>query len=248
MEDGEFMIMLVESVPISKRGLKKSIISLEDKIILGMKVVIMTVPIPEKLHKWQERRLKKRIYELLNKLRINTICLKQGFPYPEWFKGCRSIDGRELIRRILGRIAINNARNFDSVYVHVNGYDRNSFNAITELCQKFRLIMLSAKNNEIADGLYKAYGVSVIVDPTPERIMTADAAVFFDEAYEMPVFKDECNVIKADDSFDIEFGHTSGERIWIPDGYPQIPLISEAILRGCIGFENICIIKSEISP
>lgn len=243
------MIMLVESVPIQKKNLlKRPGISVENQIMLGMKVMIMTVPILDKLRKRQEARLINRITVLLREFRINTVHLKHDFPYPEWFRRYRSLDGKELTKRLLGKITINTAKSFEAVYIHVNRYDRSSFNAITELCQKFRIIMLSGKNGDIADRLYNEYGVSIIVAPTHERIMTADAAVLFSEPDEMPEFNEDCIVIKPDDSLYIELGLINGMKMNIPEGYPQIPLISEAIRKGSIGFDDICIMKSEISP
>ncbi len=243
------MIMLIEAVQKQKRRLlQKTVISVDDQIILGMKVKIMTVHMLGKIHKWQEARLKKRITEILSRLRINAVLVRTDFPYPEWFDNYRKPNGKDLLSRLLGTVTAMNAKEHNAVYVHIGRVDRSITKTLFDLCQSFRHIMFDRANVDIADLLYKTYGASIIIAPTAERVSIADAAVFFNEPLEMPEFKDDCVIVKADDSLNMEFAMTNGGSFDIPDGYPQIPLISEAILRGCIGFDDICIMKSEISP
>ena len=245
------MILLVESAPAEKKLFRrKQLILINNSIMLGMRVTVMTIPLAERLRTGQRERLKKRLTAVMGKLRINTVCLKNDFPYPEWFEGYRRPDGSAFIKRLMGKIAVMAADRHESVYVYMKRADRWNIRALAELCEGFRFVSLSAQNGEsgqISASLMKSCGASVMTEPTAERIKTADAAVFFDIPDEKPVLNESCVSLCVRNT-DAEFRMTDGSEIGIPDGYSQKSLISEAVLRGCIRFEDIQISRIKISP
>lgn len=245
------MIILVESVPIARIGLlRKQRIIITNSVVLGMKVMVMTIPIAENLRAWQRERIKRRAIALLGKLRINTVCLRKDFPYPEWFQAYRKPTGSDFIKRFFGKIAVMSAKKHDSVYVFLKHIDRASQISLADLCEEFRFVYITGQNSEairMADNLLSEYGASVIIDPTPERIKTVDAVVFFDDPTEAPMLN-ECCVVIGIESSDVEFCMSDGSDLNIPDGFSQNALISESILRGCIRFEDVKISRLKIYP
>lgn len=238
------MIMLIEAVPVKKSVLwRKQEILVTNKALLGMKVMVISVPIPIKQRAWQRERLRRQVQALTAQLRVNTVCIKNDFPYPEWFEGYRKPDSREFLKRFLGKIAVISSQKHDTVFVNLHRADRISYSALFELCDSFRHILLSGQIGDITDSLFRKFGASVITSPTPERIFTADAAVLFSEPDEMPCFNTDCAIIRPDDSLEVEVIDQNGHKLDIPDGYSKNVLISEAILRGSISIDDIRIVK-----
>lgn len=245
------MIMLIESKPIARIGLlHKQRIIITNSVILGMKVMVMTIQIADNLRQWQRKRIKRQAIAYLGKLRINTVCLREDFPYPEWFQAYRKPTGSDFIKRLFGKIAVMSAKKHDSVYVYLKHINRSTQKSIADLCEGFRFVYISGQKSEaiqMAKNLFSEYGASVIIDPTPERIKTVDAAVFFDEPTEASMLSEYCVAIGIENS-DVEFCMSDGSDLDIPDGFPQNALIYESILRGCIRFDDVKISRLKIHP
>lgn len=242
MEDGGFMIMLIGSTTVVKRTFfHKQNIIIDNRLILGMKVLEMTVPIAKNIKNKSKERIKRKVLEALSKHRVNTVCLKNDFPYPEWFSDYRMPKGNDVIKRLLGKIAVMASGKHELVYADLYRADRDSLKALSDMCEGFRFVCVSVRNgeaSEISKSMIKSCGASIIAEPTAERIKSADAAVFFEQPMVFPEINKACVIIDVDNT-KIDFCLSDGTELNIPDGYSQKALISEAIIRGYIRFEDI---------
>lgn len=245
------MIMLIRSaLAVKRRFLRRHSVIVDNRTVLGMKVMEMTVPIPERMRERQKERLKRKVLTILTDLRINAICVKDDFPYQEWFADHRRLTGNDVMKRNLGKIAVMASNRHELVYVYMQREDRECLKAITDLCEGFRLVCVSVQNGEasrITDSIMRSCGASIITEPTAERISSADAAVFFAKPAEDICLSEACVSVDIETT-DVEFCMADGTKPDIPDGYSQKALISEVILRGCIRFEDIQISRIKISP
>lgn len=236
------MITLIESVTTRNSFLKPMRrIIVDNKTIVGMKVMIVTIPIPAKVKAGRRERLKRSVLEFLRKLRVNTVCIRTDFQYPEWFEGFRKPTGQELVSELLSEYAVKKAEKHDSAYVFINRANSRSIKAVSELCEGFQTVCLKVENgscNQIRESILRGCGASIITEPTEERIYAADAAIFFDRPKEMPNLNKTCVIVSVD-SLKIRVVSENGTDAEIPDGYSQKALISEAILRGYIRFEDV---------
>lgn len=236
------MIILIESVDAVKKLFRhRQRILVDNRNVLGMNVMVVTVPIPEKPGQGQQRRLKRRVLALLMQLRCSAVYARTDFTYPEWFDGYSRISGEDIAREFLGNYAVKMAKCHDSVYVYMKSVDSKAFKAVAELSDSFRTVCVSLQYGsalQLAESIMRRCGASVIINPIEERIYSADAAVFFNEPIEMPILKPSCVCINADD-VPLRIVLADGREMFVPDGYPQKALISEAVLHGCIRFEDI---------
>lgn len=265
------MMMLIESVHVPKISFVQRFlmrlrrdfgITVTPEIILGLKFMKMTIPIAENSdEKWLEE-LREQAVMLMGEFRINTVCIKEDFPYKQWFESYRRPRGDELIKRLVGRIASKAAESNESVCVFARRFDRDGRAAVSDLCERFRYVMLVGQERElmqIADSLSQKCGASIIVNPIQSRASCADVAVFFDAPQERFELDTHCIAIAPDSSYygnivcsrrmeKIEFAFRDGVKLDIPDGFSEKTLIYEAIFRGRLRFQDFSIKSLEITP
>ncbi len=261
------MIILIEpaearlSNPIAglwRRLTGKERLSVSDDLVLGMKVLKMSVPMAA----GGTERTRKRVLNTLRELRINTVLLREDFPRPEWFEMYRRPDGSDLMGRMLSQAAKAAAGDSESILIYLRHMDREAGRTLSDLCMSYRHVMLLSESEgaiKAAQGISERMGVSLIVNPADSRIKTAKAAVIADVPQDTLILGEDCvAVAPSEDHYervvcrrrvtDVSFMMTDGSEPDIPEGYPQKALISEAILRGGMSFGDICIKSLEISP
>ena len=258
------MIMLVEPAEIKRvnpiAGLWQRLrggedISVSEQMVLGMKTLKMTVPV-------RTERTRKKAAQLLRELRINTVFLREDFPHSEWFELYRQPTGDELIRRMTGVVTLMAAKNYESVCVYARHIDPDGERVVRDLCGSFRHVMLLSDGEGALNAAEKVsgkLGVSVIANPSDRRVMASDAAVILDMPGNILRLGRDCVAVAPVREYynrvecskmvtDVCFTLKNGEAPDIPPGFSQKALIFEAILRGGMRFEDICIKSLEISP
>ena len=251
------MFALIRAEYISKIGIfsklfrRTEYVKAEASEVFGMKTLFVTVTIPDRAGDRELAKIMDDTIQILTEEYAGTVSLRIGFPYPDWFSGFRHPDGGSFARRLVTTETL--AQNGDSVFVYARRIDTVVSSAIRQFCGRFRYVMVSSPDEDapdIARWLTETSGASVIANPTERRILTADRAAIYDTPIRQITLSDRCKIITSSpEQAKMILGGTfvPSPALSLTDGTPLIPpegfevndILSEAILRGAVKFENI---------
>ena len=251
------MFALIRAEFVSKIGLfsklfrRMEYVTAETSEVFGMKTLSITVTLPDGADGRELMRIRDAAIEMLTEEYVGTVCLHRNFPYPDWFSGFRRPDGGSLARRLVTVETL--AQKGDSVFVYARRIDSVVSSAIRQFCGRFRYVMMSSPDTdtpEIARWLTETSGASVIANPTERRILTADCAAIYDTPIRQITLSDRCQIITSSpEQAKLTVGGTivpspalslaDGTMLTPPEGFEINDILSEAILRGAVKFENI---------
>jgi hypothetical protein len=250
-----FGLIKTETIPktnlFSKLFHHKKYIRAEESEIFGMKSLFLTVSIPCNVDEKQLRKIKQQTLSVLSRYGVNTVFLHTDFPHPDWFTGYRRPDGHSFARRLVTTQTL--FLSGESVFVYTRRIDSVVSSAIRQYCGRFRYVMVASPDpgvGEIAHRLSEASGASVIANPTDRRILTANCGAVYDNPHKLIHLSDDCTVVTAEPEYakmtvggkpapSPALSLVDGTPLTVPAGFPRNDVISEAILRGAVKFENI---------
>ena len=251
------MFALIQANYVSKIGLYSRLfrrikyVTAEASEIFGMKTLSVTVTLPHGATNRDLAKIRDDAIEILTEEYVGTVCLHRDFPYPDWFSGFRHPDGSSFARRLVTVETL--AQTGDSVFVYARRIDSVVSSAIRQFCGRFRYVMVSSPDGdtqEIARWLTETSGASVIANPTERRILTAHCAAIYDTPIRQITLSDRCQIITSSPEREkMTVGGTplpspalslaNGTILTPPEGFEANEILSEAVLRGAVKFENI---------
>lgn len=251
------MFALIQAEFVTKIGLfsklfrRMEYVNAEASEVFGMKTLSVTVTLPDGADDRELMNIRNDAIEILTEEYVGSVCLNRDFPYPDWFSGFRRPDGGSLARRLVTVETL--SQKGDSVFIYARRIDSIVSSAIRQFCGRFRYVMVSSPDgdtNDIARWLTETSGASVIANPTNRRILTADCAAIYDTPIRQITLSDRCKIITSSpEQAKMILGGTlvpspalslaDGTILTPPEGFEANDILSEAILRGAVKFENI---------
>lgn len=241
------MLAIIESV--SEKGnldIKKGV-SLDYVRIFGMKVLKMSIFLPDILR--DRKKLKRLEYaaEKLSSENIRRVIFHNNFSERDFFfkKNIHEASGRYLFECIAGDAAgIIGGRCAAFFSKHL--YPREE-QALLKLCARFKRVLVKVEygGEHVCRNMRNRLGLAVIEDPSPVKLLEADVAVFFDEPKKYSVLSDSCVAVAVEASI---LNMVSYKKCLIsvlpdlnnsltrtmPEGYDRSALLSEALIRGAV--------------
>ncbi|HHT16261.1 MAG TPA: hypothetical protein GXZ77_00870 [Papillibacter sp.] len=213
--------------------------------ILGVRAAVISVCVPE------NRRHRERAFEAalgcLSEMRPRRVVYGKSFPFAR-----RCVEagftpaGADFHSALAAKVAITACPQGDAVYVCAARADRAVLEHIRELSRRFRHVFADVAGGAgIIDDFMRRCGVSIVLRPAPERILSAHAAVFFHEPEKEVLLSGDCVTVLPKRAWlekircgtvvtgiTVALSRGAGEPL--PEEFPPEPFISAALEAGTL--------------
>ncbi len=216
--------------------------------VLGIRVAYITIEAPKGI---RPRQVVNRIHTAIDCLRtqrISTISFSWDFPYREHFlrEGFTEPDESPLLEMLSASIVENAVVSRKSVVLFVQMLNTTVIKTLEALSRSFKTVMLvTDSGHELCRALGRQYGISVVLNPPPDRLKDADAAVFFCAPDKKIVLSEKTVAIPASpkalcgvsyhtavSGLKIELAGEAGGVI--PKGFDAVPITAAALSSGTL--------------
>jgi len=250
------MLCLVQG----KTGLpKKQPVDIAATRVMGVSAAVVTVETG--LHPRRERKVLEEAFRRLADLRPRRVVYERGFPYLRAFVEAGFAPAEADLHRYLApRAAMAACPEGGAVYFYAPRPDRAALEHIKLLRRHFRHLMADLGGGaRYSDGLLFEFGLSVIQNPSPERLRDARAALLYAEPDRPIALSPECVALAPRREWlekvacgayvsELDVGVKRGKWPLLPESFPPEPLIAAALEAGTLRPEDVTVIRARLCP
>lgn len=245
------MLCLLQGKPAHSNG---PVVEVTQTRVLGLPAAVVSVEVSSR-----PRRARKALEEALRRLmelKPRRVVYERGFPY---MKPCAAAGfvpaGADLHRFLAPQAAAAACPEGGAVYFYAARPDRVVREHISRMRHRFRHILAeTGGGRRFTDDLLFEFGLSVIQNPSPERLRDASAALFYAKPDRPVVLSPQCVVLAPRRAWlekiesgafvaGLEVGLKTGKWPPLPEGFPPEPLIGAALEAETLRPEEVAVLR-----